>query len=64
MKYIYSVLFTIMVFTVNAQTPTLPKITPPSPNAANLASYIDKPIGLYTGTPQVALPLYTIKSDL
>lgn len=45
----------------NGSNITLNKIIPPSPNAGNLASFFDKPIGLYTGTPQVSIPIYSIK---
>lgn len=37
-------------------------IIPPSPNAAALQKYGDIPVGLYNGIPNVAIPLYEIKS--
>lgn len=40
----------------------LPKILPPSPNAAALGKYGQVPVGLFTGTPQVNIPLYTFNS--
>jgi len=39
----------------------LPKVTPPSPNAATLGKYGDIAVGLYAGTPNVSIPLYDIK---
>lgn len=33
---------------------------PPSPTAAALGKYVDNPVSYYTGTPQIALPIYTI----
>lgn len=36
----------------------LPKIIPPSPNTASLEKYGEIPIGLFTGSPQVNIPLY------
>ncbi|MBN9385776.1 MAG: hypothetical protein J0H74_33785, partial [Chitinophagaceae bacterium] len=39
----------------------LQKIIPPSPTAAALGKYGDIPVGLYTGTPQIGIPLYTLK---
>ena len=39
----------------------LPLITPPSPNATSLGKYGDIPVGLYTGIPNISIPLYTIK---
>ncbi|OKS84903.1 hypothetical protein [Mucilaginibacter polytrichastri] len=44
----------------NAQN-DVPKVTPPSPNAATLGKYGDIPVGLYTGIPNVSIPLYTSK---
>jgi YD repeat-containing protein len=38
----------------------LPKVTPPSPNAASLGKYGDVPVGRYTGVPDLSIPLYTI----
>lgn len=46
-----------------AQTaPQIPKIIPPSPNAATLQRYGDIPVSAYTGTPSISIPLYEIKS--
>ncbi|MBT1699194.1 hypothetical protein KK083_20020 [Fulvivirgaceae bacterium PWU4] len=36
-------------------------IIPPSPEAAALARYAAVPVGLYTGTPQVSIPLWELK---
>jgi hypothetical protein len=38
------------------------KITPHSPTAASLGKYLDLPVTLATGTPQINIPLYEIKS--
>lgn len=38
------------------------KITPHSPTAASLGKYLDLPVSLATGTPQLNIPLYEIKS--
>jgi YD repeat-containing protein len=40
-------------FTVN--------VLPPSPHASALAKYADIPVSLYSGTPQIAIPLYTLQ---
>jgi YD repeat-containing protein len=37
-------------------------IISPSPNVASLVSYTEIPVGKYTGTPSINLPLYTIQS--
>lgn len=37
----------------------IPKVIPPSPNAASLGKYGDVPVGLYTGIPSINVPLYT-----
>jgi len=39
----------------------LPSMTPPSPNAISLGKYGDVPVGLYTGIPNINVPLYSIK---
>jgi YD repeat-containing protein len=36
-------------------------ITPPSPEAASLGKYVEIPVGYYTGTPEISLPLANIK---
>lgn len=38
----------------------LPKIVSPPPNAASLAQYVDVPVSMYTGLPEISIPLYTI----
>lgn len=57
--------FTYPGMSVSAQNSNqiydLPKVTPPSPNAASLGKYGDIPVGLYTGVPNVSIPLYTIQ---
>ncbi len=50
---------------VNAQTNSqlsLNKVLPPSPTAAGLVKYADVPVSLYTGTPGIQLPIYSVKS--
>ncbi len=38
----------------------IPTIIPPAPNAANLGEFVGMPVGPYTGTPSVSIPIYTI----
>jgi len=40
---------------------TSQRVMPPSPNAASLGKYGDIPVGYYTGTPQISIPLYEVK---
>jgi hypothetical protein len=37
------------------------RVTVPSPNAASLGRYGDIPVSLYTGVPDVSVPLFTLK---
>ncbi len=37
------------------------KVVPPSPNVAALGKYGDVPVSLYTGVPNISIPLYEIK---
>src|ERR1700740_3677062 len=39
----------------------LPVITPPSPEAAGLCRFGNYEINLFTGVPQISIPLYAIK---
>lgn len=36
-------------------------VIPPSPEASSLGKYADVPVSLYTGIPQVSIPIYTIQ---
>ncbi len=40
----------------------LPNIIPPSPSAYSLGNYGNVPIGIFTGTPNLNIPLYTYKT--
>lgn len=37
-----------------------PKIIPPSPEASNLGKFVEVPVSLYTGVPQIGIPIYEI----
>ncbi|SDM43708.1 DNRLRE domain-containing protein [Siphonobacter aquaeclarae] len=39
----------------------IPKIVPPSPQAATLTRYVDIPVSYYTGTADISIPVYTIQ---
>src|SRR6185503_15830491 len=44
----------------NAQTGSL-RVTTPSPTAASLGKYGDVPVSLYTGVPDISIPIFTAK---
>src|SRR5258707_4719998 len=45
---------------LNGQTGSL-RVTVPSPNAASLGRYGDIPVSLYSGVPDISVPLFTLK---
>lgn len=49
---------------VNAQSPYVQGVKPPtfpSPNAASLGKFGDIPVSYHTGTPEISIPIYTLK---
>jgi hypothetical protein len=46
---------------VGTRIDKLVKIIPPSPEAASLGKYGEVPVGLFTGIPQINVPLYSVK---
>jgi YD repeat-containing protein len=40
----------------------LKNVVPPSPNASSLGKYADWPVSLYTGVPDISIPIYNIKT--
>ena len=40
----------------------IPRIVPPSPEAASLGKYGDLPVGMFTGHPNITIPLYQIST--
>ena len=50
--------------TTGNETPDyMPRIIPNSPNAASLGLYGSMPVGHYTGTPDISIPLYELELD-
>jgi YD repeat-containing protein len=47
----------------SAQNLTLKSYAPVSPNASGLGIYGDIPVGFYSGTPDISVPVYTIKTN-
>ncbi|SHM16827.1 RHS repeat domain-containing protein [Mucilaginibacter sp. OK098] len=39
----------------------LPNFNPPSPESSALGKYVEHPVGYYTGTPRINIPLFEIK---
>lgn len=61
MKKRFALIFTL-VLCVHLNAQELPNITPPSPTAYELGKYGQIPVGMFTGTPNVSIPLYTYKT--
>ncbi|MBW4891119.1 RHS repeat protein [Mucilaginibacter sp. HMF5004] len=45
-----------------SQNGFLPNYDPPSPEASSLGKYVEHPVGKFTGTPSIDIPLFTIKT--
>ena len=55
-------LFTSLISTIHATDSDIFRNIAPSPNAAALAQYAEFPVSLYSGTPSISIPLYTIQT--
>lgn len=63
MKKIIFIIITIScIFKIQAQEPPKP-VTIVSPNVASLGIIKDIPVSMYTGVPQISIPLYKLKSN-
>lgn len=59
----YSLLIANICFAQSASSPVVyPRMTPPSPEASSLGRYGEFPVSLCTGTPDISIPIYDIKS--
>src|ERR1035437_5864523 len=56
-RIISSVVFLICVLNMQAQN----SVIPPSPTACSLGEYANTPVSLFTGTPQISVPLCEVK---
>ena len=62
MKFFLSTLLTLcLIGLANGQAP-LKNIIMPSPNVASLGKYGEVPVSLYTGVPNISVPIYEIKN--
>lgn len=52
----------IIFFKVTYAQSELPKIIPPSPNAAAFHKYGEYPVSHYTGVPDISIPIYDVQS--
>ncbi len=59
---LYILLFFSSKIVCQVRPASLPDVFPPSPNAASIGKYEEIPVGLYTGIPQVSVPMFNIKS--
>ncbi|GAA4275499.1 hypothetical protein GCM10022259_02230 [Aquimarina mytili] len=51
----------LSILSISAQD--MPNITPPSPTAYELGKYGQAPVGLFTGTPSIHVPLYQYQTN-
>lgn len=65
MKRIFATIYWILtgafVFAQNAPYAPMSSYVQPAPNVASLGKYVDYPIGYYTGTPNISVPIYNLK---
>jgi hypothetical protein len=62
MKQAYSTLLFCILFILTAhaqEPPKLPEVVPPSPTAFELGKFGELPVGMFNGTPNVSIPLYS-----
>ncbi len=55
------VILTILTLNISFAYSQIKDVLPPSPTASALGKYIDNPVSLFTGTPNITIPLYEIK---
>ena len=58
--FFLSSLFVFFVSQLVAQE-KMASVIPPSPNAASLGKFVEQPVSLYNGTPEIVIPLYTVE---
>jgi len=58
----YIIILMSVVYSMNCFGQEMPKIIPPSPEAANAFKFTEIPVSLYTGLPNIDIPLFEIES--
>lgn len=61
MKRIFVSVYVLMLSLIAKTQEPYGKVTISSPTAASLGKYADIPVGYHTGTPEISIPIYTIK---
>jgi YD repeat-containing protein len=61
--FVTSLLFQSEVFAQSTFNLQQPPVLPQSPNTATLGKFGDYQVSMFTGVPQIAIPLYTIKTS-
>ncbi|MDT7832736.1 hypothetical protein RQM59_10125 [Flavobacteriaceae bacterium S356] len=59
-RLLFSAVLALGTFYVQSQE--LPKIIPPTPEAASLGKFTEVPVSHYTGVPNISIPIYTINA--
>ena len=60
----FALLFSMLLFQqifAQRMDQIISNVVPPSPNAASLGKFIENPVGLYTGTTDINVPLYQLE---
>lgn len=60
-RFIFSIILLTSLISVQGQVEYDLNVTAPSPNAAALGEYADVPVSLYTGTPNISIPIHTFQ---
>ena len=62
MKFKKSIILWGLMFTVQISAQEIPNIAPPSPEASSVFKFAEIPVSLYTGTPNITIPLMSIEA--
>jgi hypothetical protein len=62
-KYIFILAIACMLPKMGKGQAIRPELIPPSPNSYSLAKYGDVPVNLYTGVPDITVPIWKIREN-